>query len=259
MVTEIAMPTSSCVSAVHLAASSNLARVGAAIGALLVLVSLLAPSLSRADLDQNAGVWIMGMASGNFEHVDSRLERVRWWLDVQGRFRDDSDGFHQSLVRPGLGLDVSEEVSVWAGYAWIRTDPEGGPRSDEHRIWQQLLWMPRWGSVSGQSRTRLEQRFVSTGDDVGWRLREFVKLARPFSFEPRLSLVGYDEVFFDLNDTDFGQDAGFAQNRLFVGLAWRFDGAGRVVAELGYLNQFIDVRSGRGTMNHLVSLNLFVK
>ena len=253
------MPTSSCVSTARLAVSSSLARVGAAVGALLALVSLMAPSPSRADPQENAGGWIMGMASGDFERVDSRLERARWWLDVQGRFRDDSDGFHQSLFRPGLGLDVSELVSVWAGYAWIRTEPRSGRNSDEHRIWQQLLWTPRLGSVSVQSRTRLEQRFVSTGDDTGWRVREFVKLARPFSFEPRLSLIGYDEVFFDLNDTGFGQDAGFAQNRLFAGLGWRLDGAGRVVAEFGYLNQFINVRSGRDTMNHLVSLNLFVK
>ena len=34
------------------------------------------------------------------------------------------------------------------------------------------------------------------------------------------------------------------------------DGAGRVVAELGYLNQFTNERSGRDTMNHLVSLNV---
>jgi hypothetical protein len=220
---------------------------------------IVAAAPSRADVQTNGGGWLMLMGQGDLESLSPSLSRARWWFDGQARFRDDSDGFHQSLVRPGLGFDVAEWVSLWVGYAWVRTEPNSGRNSHEHRIWQQLLWTPRLGSVSLQSRTRLEQRFVSTGDDTGWRAREFVKLARPFSSEPRLSLVSYDEIFIDLNDTDAGQDVGFAQNRAFVGLAWRFDEEGRVVGELGYLNQFIDVPSGRDTMNHLVSFNLFLK
>ena len=228
-------------------------------GVATAVLSLALAASASADPSKNAGGWIMGMGSGDLSVVDPGLERVRWWLDIQGRFRDDTDGFAQSLVRPGLGYAVRDRVSLWLGYAHIRTEPKSGRNSDEHRIWQQLLWAPTFGDIGFQSRTRLEQRFVSTGDDTGWRFREFVKLSRAFSFEPRLALVGYDEIFVDLNDTDAGQDAGFAQNRAFVGLAWRFDEDGRFVVELGYLNQFIDVRSGRNTMNHLVSVNLFVK
>lgn len=223
---------------------------------ILVLVVLFAAGTSHAELATNAGGWLMGLGRGSLERVSPRLDRVHWWLDVQLRLRDDTSGFQQAVVRPGLGVAVTERVGLYAGYAWVRTARTKANDSDEHRIWQQLIWSPRFEPVSIQLRTRLEQRFLSTGDDTGWRFRQFVKLGRAFSFEPRASLVGYEEVFFDLNDTDWGQDAGFAQNRLFAGLAWRFDAGGRVVGELGYLNQFIDNRTGRDTMNHLVSFNL---
>ena len=112
--------------------------------------------------------------------------------------------------------------------------------------------------MSIQLRSRLEQRFVSTGDDVGWRFRQFVKLGRPFQSEPRLSLLGYDEIFFSLNDTDWGASSGLDRNRLFVGFGWRFGAAGRLVGELGYLNQLVRNESGPHEVHHLLAVNLLL-
>jgi hypothetical protein len=38
---------------------------------------------------------------------------------------------------------------------------------DEHRIWQQLLWSDKFADITLTSRSRLEQRFIPTGSDVG--------------------------------------------------------------------------------------------
>ena len=67
-------------------------------------------------------------------------------------------------------------------------------------------------------RTRFEQRFVESGNDTGLRLRQFLRAQRELPGCPPLMLVCWDEIFFDLNDTDWGQSSGFGQNRIFAGL-----------------------------------------
>ncbi|MDJ0850719.1 MAG: DUF2490 domain-containing protein [Myxococcota bacterium] len=232
--------------------------------ALLLACWLVAGTPARAQADgpnptHDFGGWLMVFGNGSFGRLHADLQRVRWWFDGQVRFLDDSNGYDQTLLRPGFGWAFSDEVTAWLGYAWIDTDPSGGSSSEEHRIWQQLLWAPRFGELGLQSRTRLEQRFIDTGSDTGVRIRQLVKATWPFRPGGRLGLAGYDEVFFDLNDTDTGQDAGFAQNRFWAGLFWKPDREGLVTIELGYLNQFIR-NSGRANdrMNHIVSFHVLL-
>jgi hypothetical protein len=136
-------------------------------------------------------------------------------------------------------------------------DPKGRDEFGEHRPWQQLTWNIPVGDVTVQSRTRLEQRFVETDGDTGWRLREFVKTTVPLSADKRVFASVWDELFWDLDDTDWGQRAGFRQNRAFVGPGW-FLGEGKQVSlEVGYLNQWVD-RPGEDKLNHVLSIWLFV-
>ncbi len=100
---------------------------------------------------------------------------------------------------------------------------------------------------------------METGSETGWRLRQFFKATYPFAPESRLGLAGYEELFFDLNNTDWGADTGFAQNRFFAGLFWKLDPSGRTTAEIGYLNQFINNEGKSDRMNHILSINLFLK
>ena len=156
------------------------------------------------------------------------------------------------------GYAFAEDATAWLGYAWIQTTLQPSGHSNEHRIWQQVTWSPRTGPISLLVRPRLEERFLSTGDDVGWRFRQFFKATYPIGHQDRLFLAAYDEVFFDLNDTDWGQHTGFSQNRLFAGLGWRLDPDGGAALEMGYLNQFINKRSQDDRMNHILSINLFL-
>ena len=70
--------------------------------------------------------------------------------------------------------------------------------------------------------------------------------------------AAYDELFLNLNSTDWGADSGFDQNRLFVGLNPPLDSARSVQAELGYLNRYLKPSSRRGRMDHIVSVNLLL-
>jgi hypothetical protein len=233
-------------------------RLAAGIAAMIALV---APGSrpAAAELLHDGGGWVMGVAEGDLAGVSPRLSRLAWWLDIQGRFYEDSGGYGQSLVRPAVGWAFAAKVVGHFGYAWVRTSGRSGRSIDEHRLWQQLL-LKEFLSVPGlQSRTRLEQRLFENLDDASWRLRQFFKWTWPVPGIDRLALAGYEEVFFHLNDVDGGPQAGFDQNRAFVGPQWTFDDRGRIKAELGYLNQLIHRRRGRDVMEHLVSANLFLR
>jgi len=203
------------------------------------------------------GSWFSVNTQGKFNRC-AEESKLRWWFDGHLRYLDDSDGFNQSIFRPGIGYQLTPNANAWIGYAWINELPaNGNPVFDENRIWQQLLWSKKVGQQKLFSRSRLEQRFVETGSDTGWRFRQFVKMDRPFHEESPVSFVAWDEVFFDLNETDWGQQGSFSQNRLFLGLGRKFDVPNSPKIEIGYLNQFIRRKSAGDRYNHILSVNWF--
>lgn len=216
---------------------------------------LAAPALAQTKDD--GGLWLLWLGQGNLGAIDKGMERVRWWLDVQGRWRDEGETFETGILRPGLGYAIADRVTLFAGYAWILNEPAGRDEFVEHRAWQQLTWNLPVSGCTLQSRTRLEERFPETDGDTGWRLREFLKSTVPLDHDGGLFASLWDEVFFDLNDTDWGQRSGLRQNRAFAGLGWFVDAAHKWSFEVGYLNQWID-RTTEDRMNHILSINLFM-
>ena len=236
------------------------ARQLLAFGVAIYLMLAMPPGARAGNLDQSGGGWVTAAVAGDFGSLSPKLGKVLWWLDGQVRMRDESGQFwFQGLIRPGLGFAFSKSGSLLAGYAWVRTDPASKPGFYEHRIWQDFVWREPAGRAKRMWRTRLEERLVEDSEDVGVRLRQMMKVSWAVRSGSRLSLVAFDEFFFFLNNTDFGQDAGFDQNRAFVGLAWRFDEAGHVTVELGYLNQFEAIYAQPDRLNHLVMLNFFIR
>lgn len=222
-------------------------------GAMFIVILL--PAAAQASTNEDGRLWLAAISQGSFEALDPELEKWRWWLEGQVRFRDDMSRFVQGFPRVGLGYALFPNTTLWLGYAFIRTEPPGGNDSNEHRIFQQLIWSRSFDSIGLASRTRLEQRFFDTGSDVGWRLRQWIKFTLPI--QGRLSLAVNDEVFVHLNGTDWGARAGLDQNRFFIGPGWNFDAAGRYRMEVGYLNQYVDGRAAN-QLNHVLSLNLLV-
>jgi len=218
----------------------------------VLLFSKLTPA--EAQTVDDSGLWL-----ALFAQDDLRLmgNQCKWWFDGHLRFLDDVDGLNQSIVRPGLGKKIDESLTAWAGYAWIHNTPVSGVEFEEHRAWQQLTWLASHDSWTLQLRPRLEQRFVDLGDDLGLRFRQFVRLQRQFPSFPRLSFVVWDEVFFHLNDTDWGVRSGFDQNRVFVGLGMKRQPDSRMRAEIGYLNQSLEISTNPNRSHHLLAINLF--
>ena len=180
----------------------------------------------------------------------SENSRLLVWFDGHARYSEDVSRLGVSIIRPAIGYKVNDRLSLWSGYAWVVSRADGRDNITDNRFWQQATYRIAggdWGTLSG--RTRLEQRFLSTGDETGWRARQFVRWIKPL--DERWSATAWNETFIALNDTDFGADAGYDQNRTFIGLRWK--AAGRVSLEGGYLLN--DIRAGDQT-NHNVSLSI---
>lgn len=234
------------------------------IAAVLLCTSLLAASAdpTHADAVNDGGFWLNIISQGDLGPEPQR-HRIKWWLDGQLRLYGDSGGFGQGLVRPGVGYALTDSTSVWLGYAYIRTDPVTGPPNNEQRIWQQFSWGRHFDKVAFDWRSRLEERWLdstpttATGDEVGVRFRQLVGGRMSLDFAPRITPVIWNEVFFNLNDTDWGAQSGFDQNRLFVGLGFKFTPDSRLRVDAGYMNQYIErPTSAQNLSNNLFSLTL---
>lgn len=223
----------------------------------LAAVIFLVPSIVHSQTVDDAGLWFATFSQGDLHEDACSCRKVKWWFDGHLRFFDDTDGFNQSIVRPGVGVTLNERLTLWSGYGWIHTAPIAGAAFDEHRIWQQTTWSCDLDCVTFALRSRLEQRFVETGDDVGLRFRQLVRVHHHLPATPRLSLVGWDELFIHLNDTDWGANTGFDQNRLFAGIGWKHTPDSPLRTEIGYLNQTINNSGSPDRCHHILSINFY--
>lgn len=212
----------------------------------------LAPTGLRASTTHDEQVWL------NFTAMGSVSGDLVYFAEVQPRFGDGVSRLDQLLLRPAIGWKITPDLTVYQGYARAITPVDGGRDLREDRSFQQISWIisrPWRGELS--SRTRLEQRWRSDGDDMGWRLREMVRLEVPLNQRGQVAALGYAEAFIALNDTDWGARGGFDQLRTFAGAEIALPGKSTI--EAGYLNQYIDQPGGRSRMNHVLSLTLFLR
>ncbi|WP_062733047.1 DUF2490 domain-containing protein [Sphingobium abikonense] len=217
--------------------------------AALMLVS--APASAETRQDEQFWLNLTGMGSIKDDLV--------YFAEIQPRVGDGVSRIDQALFRGALGWKFSPSVTLYQGFAHIVAPVESGKDVNEERSFQQLNWTlgkPWAGELS--SRTRLEQRWRSDGNDMGWRLREMLRYEKPL--EPNsdaLNALVYAEGFVALNDTDWGARDGFDQLRSFIGAEVGLPGASTL--EVGYLNQIINQRGGNTRVNHVASVTLFFR
>lgn len=214
--------------------------------------------VQRADATENdPGVWTIFSTTGSFGDDDAD-NRWIYWFDAQARYFDIGSGVNQWLVRPAVGYEIRDGVNAWVGYARFRSRNRSGNVTDEDRYWQQVDWRAgHWRNGRITMRTRLEQRSVSSGDDMGLVLRFMTKYVRPFATDADKSLIIGIEPFVNLKDTDWGSDKGLAQNRLSVGMGWSV--SNDLALEASYMNQYIWVDGGADRVNHLAMLAIKAK
>jgi hypothetical protein len=178
--------------------------------------------------------------------INSKFEYA---LNSEVRF--DPDGDTETIVlRPGVGYKVNDTLKLSGGYRFSSTR-RSGDDTIEHRIWQQAGYdLFEVGSLEVAGRTRLEQRWRETNNDLGWRIRQQISLEHPIE-GTKLKIGLSDEAIFGLNDTAWGNFEGLQENRAKAVVKGK---VGRVGWEAGYLNQYKNGINGRDdeTNHHIV-------
>jgi hypothetical protein len=190
-----------------------------------------------ADTEEDGRYWFSIYTQGKLP-----AENFYWSMDTHPRWRDEGQHFDQLILRPSVFYKFNPKTSVWLGYDTIISHPPSQSSQRENRLWQQFQYQfDELANVTFTSRTRLEQRRREDFQDVGHRLRQMVRATTPSGVHPSLSWVAFNELFLNLNQTEWGARRGIDQNRLFVGANWKFSDFSNV--ETGYLHQFINTRT----------------
>jgi hypothetical protein len=206
-------------------------------------------SVSNA-AEEDSRLWQTVIAEGNV------AKNLRWYAELQARWKDDFKNFDQAFFRPALNYAVTDKASLWLGYVYADTKTVKG-HTYEDRWWQQFQYTSKYNDLTWLSRSRLEQRHLDTGDKTSYRFRQQVRASWPINGKSDLSYLVWDEVFWNTNDSQWAGDSGFNQNRLFAGLMWKYTPSSRL--EIGYLNQFVkSSNSAPDQMNHVLSSFLFI-
>ncbi len=224
-------------------------RLALCLSACLALLS----TPTRAATSEDEQFWLNLTAMGSIK------DELVYFAEIQPRLGDGVSRIDQSLFRGAVGWKFSPTLTLYQGYAHVVVPIEGGKDINEERSFQQLSWTlgkPWGGELS--SRTRLEQRWRSNGDDMGWRLREMLRYEKPLrANSDAINALVYAEGFAALNNTDWGARSGFDQLRSFVGAEIGLPGASTL--EVGYLNQLVNQRAGNQRINHVASVTLFFR
>jgi len=195
------------------------------------------------------------------------------YMEANPRLGDDASSLDQLLLRPALGYQLTENLSIWQGYAWVgnfnqKHTPPQSPFFQENRIFQQAIYTQTFSSFRFMSRTRMEERWIEHSAGTALRFRQMLKVSYPLPMAPDWSLVGYDEIFINLNSVDTVDDvrgggkapgAGIDQNRFFLGVNKTFNQY--VNVDIGYQNQMLNSRTLEGNanwINHILLLQLYI-
>ncbi|WP_079469794.1 DUF2490 domain-containing protein [Chitinophaga ginsengisegetis] len=188
-------------------------------------------------------------------------------FDVQLRIRDGISNKGQLLMRGGLQYSINKQDHILLGYAYVPTyNAISNTWLPEQRIFEQYIHKAK--KLDMTHRVRLEQRWVSQpsapGDPhaignwkYGNRARYFNRTQLPVRHKKAATpfyVALQDEIFLNLWGNDISNLL-FDQNRFLVAFGYQFNA--NLKADIGYMNQLIQVTSGAKTMNHILHFSVF--
>jgi hypothetical protein len=157
-------------------------------------------------------------------------------LEVQTRFGDNASQLSTLILRPSLGYDFNRHVSVEMGYQ-DENKYANGKTTHEQRIYQELWLRKSFGRHNLSLRSRLEEFFEVDGK-IPLRMRFRLTNIRPIGAS-HWHIVTENELFVSLNTIANERNAGFNQNRLFVGVGRDFL-KNHLRVQAGYLLRYVD-------------------
>lgn len=179
-------------------------------------------------------------------------------VELHARLIEDSDTMGQRLFRPALTYKINDRFSVAAGYFYGLFNTSTSESFHEQRLWQQVgyTFMRGENGFHFSGRTRLEERFIESNDETGFRLRQQFRLDTPYLTDGKMRGVLWNETFIGLNDTSWGQRSDLDQTRTFIGVNLPL--TEHIALEPGYLNQ-LSFRRGENAINHVAAINVIAR
>jgi hypothetical protein len=210
------------------------------------------------ELTQDAGSWVQVLAEGSLKFIDPSWEKGRLWLEGQSRWDDDWNHWYQGALRIAAGYSLSEHATIWAGYTYVPTQNVGKPSVQQQDAWPAFRYVLPTDFGVLTYRAMFEANFLPGNQGVArFKNRQLFRILYALPAEPRLSLIGWDEVIVRINSMPTGGQSGFDQNRAFAGMGWTFSPMFRT--EFGYLNQYLDdAKHVNNTMHHLIMGSLII-
>jgi hypothetical protein len=167
------------------------------------------------------------------------------------RFGNRADGLSHTEIGGLFTHTTRGGIELSFGYRHVEDWNQGVRLPNEERL-RQMILVPLGAGFNG--RLRFEQRFNSSGGEIGFRLRPRLGFDTPVGVG-NLHLVATTEHFLNLNTTAWGVRGGYERMRNAVGVSIPLGGGLR--GELGYLNQYRFGRNGgRDQMDHVATFTL---
>lgn len=203
--------------------------------------------------------WAFGESFTKFWGLASyfgQYDQLLYTVEPQIRLIDRAGTYEQSLFNGGVGAKITPQWQVWFGQTYTNYSDTNNIAEDvenvvlnEYRIWEQIMWH-RPFSDQFASRFRVEQRRAFQSSEWAVRFRERAYWTLPLN--ETLSFALNDEIFLNVKSVPWVATSVFDQNRLFVGLYYKF--TTNIGLNISYLNQIIP-RTPKEVNNGLV-LNL---
>lgn len=177
-------------------------------------------------------------------------QREKITFEGIGRFSDRAEGFSHAEVGMLFTHTTGSGVELSVGYRHVEDWDADGRLPNEERL-RQMILVPFGSGFNG--RLRFEQRFNSSGSEIGFRLRPRLGFETPLGRD--FKLFATQEHFLNLNGTAWGQTGGYERMRNAVGVSIPL--GGNLRGEVGYLNQYRFGRDGgRDRMDHALTFTL---
>jgi len=187
-----------------------------------------------------------------------RYNQLLYTVEPQIRLIDSANRYDQSLLNAGIGQTIMPQLQIWLGQTYINYADTNNIAEDiesvvlnEYRIWEQVVWRrPFFESLA--LRSRLEQRHAF--DNAEWAVRFRERGFWTIPLNETLSFALNDEFFLNLKSAPWVTTPFFDQNRLFIGIFYKF--TPNIGVNISYMNQYINKINKE--YNNGIVLNLII-
>ncbi|UCH28480.1 MAG: DUF2490 domain-containing protein, partial [Myxococcales bacterium] len=213
------------------------------LGAAALLLLGLTHDVAEAQMEHDAGLWILANLQG---------EVAPQWslnLEVDVRSFDNFARTSELIIQPGVFFNINEHWTWTVQYVYDARPPT----NNEHRVLTDGAYHTEIQKFVLGTRLRLTVRFI---DNVGTvvRLRHRISALHGIADTPAYLTVS-NEIFFNLNDQGSGPPYGFEEDRLFAGVGYHF--GPHLRAEMGYMWRPARPRNQPTLSSHIIAVNFF--